>query len=167
MRGSPDQQELAETIRKRMDYELSVIIKTVTQDRKDIFEETSHTILDLTSLTGFGATWSVLEYLFVMLEAFRNNSKTDNPSPFEIYGEGVMLCAGATIAALGHERLAFATNIGRRLQRMRGVDYSASRDERLERFCVCETYESSCMQRALAVYRPIISHLKATGLLQP
>lgn len=145
---------------------LSTVIRTVTGDRKAVFEETSRTILDLTSLTGFGATWSVLEYLFVMLEAFRDNTKLTNPSPFEIYGEGVVLCAAATISALGHERLAFATNIGRRLQRMRGVDYSASLDDRLERFCVCETYESSCLQRALAVYRPIISHLKATGLLQ-
>ena len=143
---------------------LSRLITLITKTHHDEFQETSKTILDLKSMTSFGAVWSILEYIFVMSEAFRE--KGSPTSPFEIFGEGVTVFAAAMIQILDQERICFATNIGRRLQRIRIVDYSASCDERIEKFCVCERFEASCMKWAHSVYRPIVGHLLSAGLLE-
>jgi hypothetical protein len=142
---------------------LSTIIRVVTIDQKDLFREKSTTILDLPSLTGFGARWSVLEFIFLLLESLR---VIGQPSPFELYGEGVMMCASAVIQSLGHERLSFATNIGRRLQRLRSVDYTTTKDQRFHRFYIAEEFQRSCLQWAFSIMRPVVSHLKTTGLLE-
>jgi hypothetical protein len=145
---------------------LSVIAEMMQTDR-GVFVETSKTIFAFDSLTGFAAGWSVLEFVFILMELSRNLTATPKDlSPFELYGEGVMLTAAAVICALQQERLVFATNIGRRLQRVRTIDYSASGDERLVRFCAIEQFEVASFQWAVSVYRPILQHIRATGLIK-
>jgi hypothetical protein len=77
-----------------------------------------------------------------------------------------MLTAAAVVCALQHERLVFATNIGRRLQRVRTLDYSANGHERLVKFCAVEQFETASFQWAVSVYRPIFQHIRATGLVK-
>jgi hypothetical protein len=57
------------------------------------------------------------------MELARNLTATPKDlSPFELYGEGVILTAASVICALQQERFVFATNIGRRLQIVRTID---------------------------------------------
>jgi hypothetical protein len=140
------------------------VIAEMMKTSKDVFAESSKTIFALDSLTGFAAGWSVLEFVFILLEVVRNVSATPrDPSPFEMFGEGVMLTAAAVVCALQQERLAFATNIGRRLQRVKALDYSANSDDRLVRFCAVEQFEAASFQWAVSVYRPILQHIRASG----
>jgi hypothetical protein len=76
----------------------------------------SKTIFAFDSLTGFAAGWSVLEFVFILMELARNLTITPKDLlPFELYGEGVMLTAASVICTLQQERFIFAINIGRRL----------------------------------------------------
>jgi hypothetical protein len=68
-------------------------------------------------LTGFAAGWSVLEFLFILMELARNLTTTPKGlMPFELYGEGVMLTVASVICALQQEWFIFAANMSRRFQ---------------------------------------------------
>jgi hypothetical protein len=57
------------------------------------------------------------------MELVRNLTATPKDlSPFELYGEGIMLTAAFVICALQKEWFLFARNIGRKLQRVRTID---------------------------------------------
>jgi hypothetical protein len=67
-------------------------------------------------MTGFASGWSVLEFVFILMELVRNLTTTPKDLlPFELYGESVMLTAASVICALQQERFVFAINIDRRL----------------------------------------------------
>jgi hypothetical protein len=58
------------------------------------------------------------------MELARNLTTTPKDLlPFELYGEGVMLTAASVIRALQPGRFVFATNIDRRLQMVRMIDF--------------------------------------------
>ena len=121
-----------------------------------IFDETSNTILDFTSLTGFASVWSVLEFIFIYNESLR----TENiQGSFEIYGEGVMLAASAIILALKQERIYLATNIGRRIQRVKEIDFSANKNMKLLQFCAVNQYEYSSMEWSLSTFQAIMRQI--------
>jgi hypothetical protein len=95
---------------------LSVIAEMMQTDTS-VFVETTKTIFAFDFLAGFAPGRLVLEFLFILMELGRNLTATPKDlSPFDLYGEGVMLTAAAIIRALQQERLVFATNIGRRLR---------------------------------------------------
>jgi hypothetical protein len=74
-------------------------------------------------MTGFAARWSILEFVFILMELARNLTTIPTDLlPFELYGEGVILIAASVICALQQERFVFATNIGRRLQMVPTID---------------------------------------------
>jgi hypothetical protein len=84
---------------------------------------TSKTIFAFNSLTGFAAGWSTLEFVFILTELARNLTATSKDlSPFELYGEGIMLTAAFVICTLQQEWFVFATNVGRRLQMVRTIN---------------------------------------------
>jgi hypothetical protein len=57
------------------------------------------------------------------MELARNLTATPKDlSPFERYGEGIMLTAASVICGLQQERFVFATNIGRRSQMVRTIN---------------------------------------------
>ncbi|KAH0791889.1 cytoplasmic FMR1-interacting protein 1 [Histomonas meleagridis] len=145
---------------------VSLLLSSVSRNlanKKGIFEEKSKTVLDFPSLTGFAAVWSVLEFTFVHMEAFRSSQVA---SPFATFGEGVMLCAAAIIATLRHERLYFATNIGRKIQKVKDVDFDVNGESKLAKFCAVNSLENNSMNWALSFVQPIIRHLRITGLLE-
>jgi hypothetical protein len=145
---------------------LSFVLNIVRQQQNEVFAETSQSIFEFETLTGFAARWSVLEYVLVLMEcARRADGGGKDPSPFEVYGEGVVFTAAAIVEGLQQDRLHFATNIGRRLQRVKMVDYSARCDERFERFCAVEKLEATSYEWIAGVYRPMMRHLRTTGIL--
>jgi hypothetical protein len=61
----------------------------------------SKTIFVFDSLTGFAAGWSVLEFVFILMELAGNLTTTPKDLlPFELYVEGVILTAMSVIYAL-------------------------------------------------------------------
>ena len=145
-----------------LSFLLSSILKHLSQ-KQSLFEEKSKTILDFPSLTGFAAIWSVLEFTFIYTEANRTSQVT---SPFELYGEGTLFCAAALIAALKQERLYYATNIGRRIQRVKDVDFDSNTDSKLSKFCAVNNLEYNSISYALSIFEPLFKHLRITGLLE-
>jgi hypothetical protein len=141
---------------------LGLLVKTVdTND--DLFAEYSRNVLDFSTLTGFAATWSVLEFVFCLIETTRQQ---EEESPFEKYGEGVMFCASAFLAATNQKRMHYATSIGRRIYRVRDVDFSAQNDTKISRFCVIFELASTSLEWAYSLVIPIINYIRATNLLQ-
>lgn len=126
----------------------------------DCFDEKSTTILYFPSLTGFAAVWSVLEFIFIYSEAFRDAAME---SPFELLGEGEMLAAAAVILCLKQERIYFASNIGRKIQRVKEVDFAANKEEKLIQFCAVNEFETSVMKWAFSIFQPIIRHINNNG----
>jgi hypothetical protein len=146
---------------------LSFLLQIVSETQKADFAETSGAIFEFETLTGFAARWSVLEYVFLLMEFLRKTEKgTRDLSPFELYGEGVLFTAAAIVEGLQQGRIYFATNIGRKLQRSRTVDPSARYDERFERFCGVEKLEATAFHWIAGVYRPMMQHLRTTGYLE-
>ena len=135
---------------------LSLLISET--DKSQIFEETSSQFLRFETLTGFASAWSVLEFVFCIIESNRKHPNSE--SPFQAYGEGVMLFAAAMLCVTDQVRLHFATNIGRRLERVKDVDFASSNDERLSRFCAVCHLETSSLEWAKSVISPIVKQIR-------
>lgn len=122
-----------------------------------LFNEPSTTVLDFPSLKGFGAIYSVLEFVFCLHETFRNEAQD---SPFESYGEGVMCCAAAFLALSNQERHYNITCIGRKLKFIREYDFSSQEDPRLTRFCAAFELASSSLQFMFSLITPIADQIR-------
>jgi len=127
---------------------------------KQYFEEKSKTILDFTSLTGFGAAWSVLEFIYALSESSR---APDQESTLERYGEGVMACAAAALLLSDQIKLHYATSICRRLERVRDLDFSVKSDMKVVRFGAVSNFLSSSLQYLESVYGPIVEYLQGNS----
>ena len=134
---------------------LSLMMSAV--EKSQCFDETSTQYLRFETLTGFASAWSVLEFVFNMLET---NRKFGGLTPFQQFGEGVMFFAAAMLCVTGQERLHYATNIGRRIERVKDVDFASAGDERLSRFCAVCQLESSSLEWAKSVVSPIVKQMR-------
>lgn len=138
---------------------LDSIIKAIKAFEKvELFDEKSPSILDFPSLTGFASRWSILEFIFVYAEAGREK---ENESPFQLYGEGVMLLAAALILFMSQEKIYHVINVGRKIQRVIEVDSAASKDDILSRFCLINKFETATMDWAIQLFSPIIKSINS------
>lgn len=139
---------------------ISALVRQIydTCDKSGIFDELSTNYLRFETLTGFARAWSVLEFVFCM-NCVENRMST-TMSPFELYGEGVMFIAGTLLATIEQEKLHFATDIGRRIERVKGLDFASTNNERLAKFCAIYELESSSLHWAMSFISPIVKQMK-------
>ena len=139
---------------------LAILVKFI-DNNDDLFAEYSRNVLDFSTLTGFAATWSVLEFVFCLIETTR---LPEEESPFEKYGEGVMFFAAAILAVTNQKRMHFATSIGRRITRVKDTDFSTQNDTKISRFCAIFELASTSLEWAYSLVIPLIDYIRATNL---
>jgi len=134
---------------------LLLLMKKIVEENSTVFEEKSSTVLDFGTLTGFASVWSVLEFVFCLIETIR---ASDEQSPFQKFGEGVFLFAGSLMCITNQHNLHYATNIGRRLERLKDVDFASANDEKLARFCSIYSLEKTSLSLAISIVKPILDN---------
>ena len=110
------------------------------------FEETSTTLLDMTSLRGWAVNWSVLEFIMCL---FASNEE-------EKYGEGVQLCAAAILEITGQQSLYRAVSICERI-RLHSVLHLAEEDDRVTKFLDHYDFFSASFNCARQTYNTIVA----------
>jgi hypothetical protein len=86
----------------------------------ELFDETRTNLLDIKGMTGFASRWSVLHFLFSLLESTQKNKddvQDDQPVPpgsVTQFGEGVLVCAAAVLRACRQKPLYRVLAIGER-----------------------------------------------------
>lgn len=139
---------------------ISALVRQIydTSEKTGIFDERAINYLMFETLTGFARAWSVLEFVFCINCV--DNKMGSSLSPLQVYGEGVMFIAGAIIAIIEQENIHFATDIGRRIMRVKGLDFASANNDRLARFCSLYELESSSLHWAISVISPIAKQMK-------
>ena len=117
----------------------------------NLFAELSVNIRDLTSLKGFGAVWSVLDFIssqIIVLPAKEGGG-------FSVFGEGVCYCAAAIILLTKQRRLARALSISERVMSHKMTDFSNVIDERIEKYLSAAQFSTSSLSFAYAAISSI------------
>jgi len=118
-----------------------------------IYEETSQTLLDQKSLRGFAAMWSVLEFIFDLMET---DKKDENGGSFRLYGSGVLLCAAAILVCTNQQDLWAVLSIGNRFSAHQLLQFSLSTDMKIEKFLDVHNFVSSIIECGISSYKPAI-----------
>ena len=122
------------------------------------FAETSTNLLDLTSLKGFAATWSILEFLFILRESIH---KTNDNNNYQSFGDGVQLCAAAVLCYTDQVSLYRLLSIGSRIKSHSLTDFNTNKDSREKFFIAANDKFSSTLQYAISSYKPILDHINS------
>ena len=129
-----------------------------------VFEETSPDLSDVTTLRGFAAKWSVLDFLFCLIETGRkpDSQKLEDQGALMQYGEGVEICAAVILAVIGQKSLFRALSIGEKIATHFKTDFSAP-SERVQRYVDVYQLTFSTFQCCLSSMEPIIEAIVKTG----
>lgn len=114
-------------------------LSDLVHEEWDLFDEKSPNILDITSMNGFAAVWSVLEFVFCLKEVYRGdeNNKyfsSNKGGSFAVYGEGVLTTAALMLCLTGQVSLAKILSIGTRIIQQKKIDLAAIDEDILNRF---------------------------------
>jgi hypothetical protein len=122
-------------------------------DSNGIFDETAQDQMDLPSLKGFAARWSVLDFLFSLIEAGRVVSKErEEPGAIIKFGEGVHLCAAVILCITGQRSLFRAFSIGGKITAHSDTDFSSgAASPRIKNYRKVSQLVSSAFQCAVSV----------------
>lgn len=104
----------------------------------------------------FAAIWSVLEFLFCLMESKRDREIIDG---FMKYGHGVLLSAAFLLKVLDQVNLASFFCIGKRIQRHKITGALTMEDESINRFLMASKYELSVIEWAYMYFQPYLKNL--------
>ena len=129
-----------------------------------VFDETSPDLTDVTTMNGFAAKWSVLDFLFCLMEAGRkpDSQKVEEQGALMQFGEGVEICAAVILAVIGQKSLFRAVSISEKIATHFKTDFSAP-SERVQRYMDVYHLTSSAFQCCLSTMEPIIEAIVKTG----
>jgi hypothetical protein len=119
--------------------------------------------MDLPTLTGFAAKWSVLDFIFCLLEAAKvEGSKTlAEQGSVRRFGEGVYLCAATVLCITDQRPLFRAYSIGEKIAACSTTDLSAAaRNERVQKYITVSRLLSSGYQCSIPVFQNIVDHIR-------
>lgn len=120
----------------------------------DLFNETSPNIFDFPSMTGFAATWSVLQFVFCLKEIHSTedaelSAKKVRHGAFAMYGEGVFLSAGALLTLTRQRSLSKVLSIGERINQQNMTDIAVIEDDMISHFLAINRLVEASLQFAL------------------
>ena len=93
----------------------------------------------------FAAIWSVLEFIFCLMETVRDRENIDG---FMKYGHGVLLSAAFLLKVLDQANLASFFCIGKRIHRYKITGSLTMEDDTINRFLMVSKYELSVIDWA-------------------
>lgn len=127
----------------------------------DLFDEKSPNILDFTSMNGFAAVWSVLEFVYCLKEVYRREeiSKQDPPEKvgsFAVFGEGVLTTAALMLCLTGQAPLARIMSIGTRITQQKKIDLAALDEEVLNNFLNIFQLVNASIENTITLLAPTL-----------
>ena len=141
---------------------LSLIVNefiSLVQREIHTFEEPNAKSPDFTTMSGFASVWSVVEFVYCLMEATRVG---EQDTGFPKYGSGVMLCAALILLAVGQDDLSRVLCVGRKMQRHKETDMSGVQDEKILRFLAVSQYDIATIDWALLFFRPYVRNFHKT-----
>jgi len=123
-----------------------------------LFEETSSNILDLQSLNGFASMWSVLDFLFCMIEVLSGDKNHYDLSKGSLvkYGEGVQITAGLILCITNQRSLFRLLNIGEKVAAHVASDFAADCSVLVKRYLAVYKLMSSSLSCSIATFKPAV-----------
>jgi hypothetical protein len=115
----------------------------------EIFIEKEIKSQDFTVMTGFAAVWSVLDFVFCMLEAGKE-------AGFMQYGHGVMVCAALIILATRQGDLAQLLSIGNRMKSHLLTDMTGRIDEHIDHYFTAAQASKAAFDAAMVMIEPTV-----------
>jgi hypothetical protein len=142
---------------------LTTFVKTL-RESIGVLSETSQTLLNFPTLTGFAAVWSVLECVYCLREVFSRDPKLirDKMAPegaFNLYGEGVFLCAALLIVMLKQDLLAKLLSIGRRISQEKRTDMVTADEVAISNFLTGYALAQAALDYSLESVRPLVRNV--------
>lgn len=122
------------------------------------FDEPNAKSTDFTSMTGFASVWSVIEFVYCLMESTRLGEQTD--TGFPEYGQGVMLCAALILLATNQVDLSRVLSVGRKMQRHKETDMSGIQDDKILRFLSVSKLDTAIIDWALLFFRPYVLNFR-------
>jgi hypothetical protein len=137
------------------------------QTRIGVLSETSQTLLNFPTLTGFAAVWSVLEYVYCLREVCSRDPKLvrDQKAPegaFSSYGEGVFLCAALLIVMAKQESLVKLLGIGRKISQQKRTDVVTADEVAISHFLTSFALAQAALDYSLGLVRPPTKNLSGS-----
>jgi hypothetical protein len=155
--GPPTETETGHGVLARALGQVSVLMA----ESSELFAERSRNLLELHTLTSWGARWAVVEFVFALWEGSRTEVKEGETGPqpgaLEQFGEGVLLAAAVMLVAAGQEplyRLASITARIRAAQQLTG--FAQGREERLLDFLAAARVVEAVVGAALVGTKPVL-----------
>jgi hypothetical protein len=131
-----------------------------------LFDERSDNLLDMRSMTGFASRWSVLEFLFCLLESSRRSKDDAEEPPANVavvqYGEGVLISAAIVLCACAQRPLYKLLAIADRIKSHQLTDFNALKEERVKRFFAVSDWVSAAIACAIESVQLPITKILAT-----
>jgi hypothetical protein len=119
---------------------------------RGVFDETAQDLMDLPSLRGFAAKWSVIDFLFSLIEVGSMTSESgDEPGAIMKFGEGTHLCAAVILCITGQTSLFRAFSIGGKIAAHSERDFSAATSSRIKLYRSVNRLVSSAFQCAVSI----------------
>jgi hypothetical protein len=129
-----------------------------------LFLETAPSTGDFTALVGFAARWSVLEFVFGMMESQRAG---DTVTGYARYGFGVMVCTSLVLLMTEQVQLSRLLGIGRRVKRHCETDMTGMVEERIMRFLAVSQLGMAALDWGLAYLGPYFEMWRKTVKITP
>jgi hypothetical protein len=127
-----------------------------------LFDETSANLFDLPSLTGFAARWSVLDFLYTLIEAAKveGSDKPNEMGSIVRFGEGVHLMAAVILCITGQTPLYRAFSIGEKIASHFETDFSSGgKGARVRKYITVNKLVSSGYQCAVCVIQRMVDQI--------
>jgi hypothetical protein len=138
-------------------FQCGVLIVLAQQIKANLglFAEKSRNLLDMRSMTGFASRWSVLDFLFCLMESTRKTKEEageeiSGPGSVVQFGAGVILTAAAILCACRQRPLYKLLAIGERIKSHQLTDFNALKEERVKRYLAVSDWTRSSLTCALA-----------------
>jgi hypothetical protein len=129
---------------------------------KQLFDETSPNLLDFPSLKGFAARWSVLDFLYTLIEAGKveGSEKPNEIGSIVRFGEGVHLTAAAVLCITRQTPLYRTFSIGEKIASHFETDFSSGgKGARVKNYIVVNKLVSSGYRCAVSVLQRLVEQI--------
>jgi hypothetical protein len=134
-------------------------IATSIRESSELFDEVAEDLMDLQALTGFTAKWSVLEFIFCLIEAVAVEGSEIPAGQGSVtrFGEGAYLCAATVLCITGQRPLFKAYSIGEKVMAYFETEFSsAAKSGRVRKYITANRLLWSGYQCSIPVLQMIV-----------
>lgn len=127
-------------------------------NQSGIFTENSKDILDPKTMDGFSSVWTIVEFLFCLIEMLKDNiaqNENHNPGSLGVFGESPLFAAAAIILLTGQKNLYNVHDIGKKIKDAAETELSFTDSGNVGKFCKVFKVIDSSIRCAFTNYQSI------------